>query len=254
MHFHFFIQSFSQLDNVYGKEVAQIILDNCGLIYLKTNTQDTAEAISKRLGKKTIESNSVRQSMSLLNYNGDRSTNLIGRDLMTPEEVKQLHYKTIIFPIIGFPIFRDTVLYNKFSCYKPGMLERKSTPLKDLSYTYFTVENINHKVQSKKEKESQETKEYYEFLKLSDKENLKPLEIVIQKIFKQDYDIKYNVEANHRVHISIKLNRTLTQLDKSLLSNRIQEKKYHTEIIEKEEKTIINIYNENPLKDLNLRK
>ena len=82
---------------------------------VKTNTQETAEAISKRLGKKTIESNSVRQSVSLLNYNGDRSTNLIGRDLMTPEEVKQFHYKTIIFPIIGFPIFRDTVLYNKFS-------------------------------------------------------------------------------------------------------------------------------------------
>ena len=254
MHFHFFIQSFSQLDNVYGKEVAQIILDNCGLIYLKTNTQDTAEAISKRLGKKTIESNSVRQSMSLLNYNGDRTTNIIGRDLMTPEEVKQLHYKTIIFPIIGFPIFRDTVLYNKFSCYKSGMLDRESKPLKDLSYTYFTVEDINHKIENIREKENRETKEYYEFLEVSDRENLQPLEVIIQKIFKQDYDIKYNVEANHRVHISIKLNRTLTQLDKSLLSNRIQEDKYHTEIIEKEEKTIINIYNENPLKDLNLRK
>jgi len=254
MHFHFFIQSFSQLDNVYGKEVAQIILDNCGLIYLKTNTQDTAEAISKRLGKKTIESNSVRQSMSLLNYNGDRSTNLIGRDLMTPEEVKQLHYKTIIFPIIGFPIFRDTVLYNKFSCYKPGMLERKSTPLKDLSYTYFTVENINHEVIKGKTKEEQQAKEYYEALELSDRENLKPLEIVIQKIFKQDYDIKYQVEANHRVHISIKVGRTLTQIDRSLLLNRVEESKYHTEIIEKEEKTIINIYNENPLKDLTLRK
>jgi type IV secretion system protein VirD4 len=254
MHFHFFIQSFSQLDNVYGKEVAQIILDNCGLIYLKTNTQDTAEAISKRLGKKTIESNSVRQSMSLLNYNGDRSTNLIGRDLMTPEEVKQLHYKTIIFPIIGFPIFRDTVLYNKFSCYKPGMLERKSTPLKDLSYTYFTVENINHEVIKGKTKEEQQAKEYYEALELSDRENLKPLEIVIQKIFKQDYDIKYQVEANHRVHISIKVGRALTQIDRSLLLNRVEESKYHTEIIEKEEKTIINIYNENPLKDLTLRK
>ena len=254
MHFHFFIQSFSQLDNVYGKEVAQIILDNCGLIYLKTNTQDTAEAISKRLGKKTIESNSVRQSMSLLNYNGDRSTNLIGRDLMTPEEVKQLHYKTIIFPIIGFPIFRDTVLYNKFSCYKPGMLERKSTPLKDLSYTYFTVENINHEVIKGKTKEEQQAKEYYEALELSDRENLKPLEIVIQKIFKQDYDIKYQVEANHRVHISIKVGRALTQIDRSLLLNRVEESKYHTEIIEKEEKTIINIYNENPLKDLALRK
>lgn len=60
MHFHFFIQSFSQLDNVYWKDVAKIILDNCGLIYLKTNTQETVEVISKRLGKKTIESGSIR--------------------------------------------------------------------------------------------------------------------------------------------------------------------------------------------------
>ena len=134
------------------------------------------------------------------------------------------------------------------------MVDRESKPLKDLSYTYFTVEDINHKIENIREKENRETKEYYEFLEVSDRENLQPLEVIIQKIFKQDYDIKYNVEANHRVHISIKLNRTLTQLDKSLLSNRIQEEKYHTEIIEKEEKTIINIYNENPLKDLTLRK
>ena len=253
MHFHFFIQSFSQLDNVYGKEVAQIILDNCGLIYLKTNTQDTAEAISKRLGKKTIESNSVRQSMSLLNYNGDRSTNLIGRDLMTPEEVKQLHYKTIIFPIIGFPIFRDTVLYNKFSCYKPGIVERKSNPLKDLSYTYFTVEGINHQVSNSRVRENKEAKEYYEALELSDRENLKPLEIIIQKIFKQDYDIKYKIEANHRVHISVKLNRTLKQVEKSLLTNKIKQELYHVEILEKEEKTIVNIYNENPNLSLGLK-
>ena len=70
----------------------------------------------------------------------------------------------------------------------------------------------------------------------------------------QDYDIKYQVEANHRVHISIKVGRALTQIDRSLLLNRVEESKYHTEIIEKEEKTIINIYNENPLKDLTLRK
>ena len=59
MRFHFFIQSFAQLDNVYGKEVAQIILDNSGIQYLKTNTMSTAEEISKRLGKKTIESSSL---------------------------------------------------------------------------------------------------------------------------------------------------------------------------------------------------
>ena len=142
MRFHFFIQSFSQLDNVYGKEVAQIILDNCGLIYLKTNTQDTVEAISKRLGKKTIESNSISQSMSIMDYKGNKSTSLMARDLLTPDEVKQLHYKTIIFPIIGYPIFRDTVMYNKFSCYSSGELPRQVNSLKNLDYTYFTVEQI----------------------------------------------------------------------------------------------------------------
>ena len=253
MHFHFFIQSFSQLDNVYGKEVAQIIRDNCGLIYLKTNTQDTAEAISKRLGKKTIESNSVRQSMSLLNYNGDRSTNLIGRDLMTPEEVKQLHYKTIIFPIIGFPIFRDTILYNKFSCYKSGVVERTKNPLKDLSNTYFVVEDINHKVVEKGKSDSKEIKEFYEQMELDDKEKLKPIELVIEKTFKKDFDIKYNKEANHRTHMTVTLNRRLKQVERSILPNKIKAEQYHIEIIEKEEKTIINIYNEKNDLELNVR-
>ena len=253
MHFHFFIQSFSQLDNVYGKDVAQIILDNCGLIYLKTNTQDTAEAISKRLGKKTIESNSVRQSMSLMNYNGDRSTNLIGRDVMTPEEVKQLHYKTIIFPIIGFPIFRDTIMYNKFSCYKSGIVERKSEPLKDLSYTYFTVENINHEVPNKRRGMTRDEKDYYSQLELADKENLKPVELIIEKIFKTDFDLKYNIEANHRVHISVKIDRELKQREKTLLNTKIKSEFYHTEIKESEDKTIINIYNENPNLSLGMK-
>lgn len=253
MHFHFFIQSFSQLDNVYGKEVAQIILDNCGLVYLKTNTQETAEAISKRLGKKTIESNSVRQSMSLMNYNGDKSTNLIGRDLMTPEEIKQLHYKTIIFPIIGFPIFRDTILYDKFSCYEKGMVDRLSNPLKNLSSTYFTVENINHEVQNKRSKNNKATKDYYEALEIADKENLMPVETIIQKIFKEDYDIKYNITANHRAYMKVEVNRNLKQKEKSLLNTKIKSEFYHTEIKETNEKTIINIYNENPNLSLGMK-
>ena len=246
MHFHFFIQSFSQLDNVYGKDVAQIILDNCGLVYLKTNTQETAEAISKRLGKKTIESSSIRQSVSLLNYNGDKSTNLIGRDLMTPEEVKQLHYKTIIFPIIGFPIFRDTVLYTKFSCYESGIVNRTPNPLKDLSSTYFTVEQINHEVPSKKGRNNKEIKEYYQNLEIAEKENLKPVEDIIEKIFKTDFDIKYNLTANHRTYMNVSINRTLKPKDRTLLNNKIKAEFYHTEIIEKNDKTIVNIYNENP--------
>ena len=254
MHFHFFIQSFSQLDNVYGKDVSQIILDNCGLVYLKTNTQETAEAISKRLGKKTIESNSIRQSVSLMNYNGDRSTNLIGRDLMTPEEVKQLHYKTIIFPIIGFPIFRDTVLYNKFSCYQSGMIERNINFIKDLSNTYFTVEDIKYKIKRNRDNQEQLPKEFLEELEVSDKEKLEEVKIIINKIFKSDYDIKYNITSNHRTYLTISINRELRQKEKNLLSTRVKKELYYTEIKESHNKTIINIYNENPVMNLNMKK
>ena len=58
------------------------------------------------------------------------------------------------------------------------MIERQYNLLKDLSYTYFTVEDINHEVI--KVKEEKRAKEYYDVLELVDRENLKPLDIIIQ--------------------------------------------------------------------------
>ena len=245
MHFHFFVQSFSQLDNVYGKEVAQIILDNCGLVYLKTNTQETAEAISKRLGKKTIESGSIRQSVSLMNYNGDRTTNLIGRDLMTPEEVKQLHYKTIIFPIIGFPIFRDTILYNKFKCYESGTIDRVSNPLIDLKDTYFTVEQIKYEVKDMKKASPKEVKEVNNGIEQMDKAMLKDVETVIKKTFKNDYELKYIMGAHHRTYLKVILNKEIKEIDKTILQQAINKQLYNYQIKKQDGKYIIDIHNEN---------
>lgn len=142
MYFWFYLQSFSQLDNLYGREVSQIIQDNTGLAYLKTNTQETAESISKLLGSKTIEVSSLNYSIGFFNANGSKNTSLMGRNLMTPDEIKQLHFQTIIFPNIGYPILRDTVLYNKFSCYQSGCIHRQIRPLQKLTDTYYTVEQI----------------------------------------------------------------------------------------------------------------
>ena len=250
MRFHFFIQSFSQLDNVYGKEVSQIILDNCGLVYLKTNTQETAEAISKRLGKKTIESNSISQSMSLRDYNGNKSTSLIARDLMTPDEVKQLHYKTIIFPIIGYPILRDTIIYKKFSSYSSGEEVRTVNPLIDLSNTYFTVEDIKVKRidpksrNSSKDLEPVELEEYDEMLDY-DKQCLKETEEIINKIFGIE-NIKYDYikTDSNRVYCSITVNKKIPQSDKSKVLSQINKNKFHVEIQnDKDTKTIIEIHN-----------
>ena len=98
--------------------------------------------ISRRLGNKTIESNSVNYSISLTNTSGSKGTNLIGRPLLTADEIKQLHFKTIIFPIVGHPIFRDTIFYKKFKCFKDGYIERDISHIQKLDNTYYTVDDI----------------------------------------------------------------------------------------------------------------
>lgn len=245
MRFHFFIQSFAQLDNVYGKDVAQIILDNCGLVYLKTNTQETAEAISKRLGKRTIEQSSVSQSISLTNYNGNKSTSLMARDLLTPEEVKQLHYKMIIFPIIGFPIFRDTILYKKFSCYKKGMIERDVNSLKDLSNTYFTVENIKYEVKNRRGRYrnniDKETQQMIDEKLDNEKSILKEVEDILKEVLSnKKYIVDYD-ECNNRTFMEIKVdnldNGTLLKL-----KNKIDNSKYHIENKKQNTSTIIEVH------------
>ena len=234
MRFHFFIQSFSQLDNVYGKEVAQIILDNCGLIYLKTNTQDTAEQISKRLGKTTISSSSISQSLSLLDYNGNKSTSLMARDLLTPDEVKQLHYKTIIFPIIGYPIFRDTVMYNKFSCYEKGEIERKVNSLKQLDNTYFTVEQIKSPIGGRFKKVDDElnmsAKDFYkEQRETEEQELLKAIEQIKDIIKDNIINFEYKTK-NNRTFFVVSLNKDIGEMEKSLIKGQLDNKIYHIEI------------------------
>lgn len=244
MRFHFFIQSFAQLNNVYGKDVAQIILDNCGLVYLKTNTQDTAEEISKRLGKQTIESNSISQSVSLIDYNGNKSTSLMARDLLTPDEIKQLHYKMIIFPIIGYPIFRDTILYTKFSCYKKGNINRKIDSLKDLSYTYFVVEDINHESKNKdynKEKLSKENQQFINEKLEQDKLLFEDIDNYVANIYTDVvYETNYK-EVNFQTYLNIESPKLLSNKDILNISSTFSEK-YYIEFDNNDGLQIINIH------------
>lgn len=246
MRFHFFIQSFAQLDNVYGKDVAQIILDNCGLVYLKTNTQDTAEAISRRLGKKTIESNSISQSISLNNYNGNKSTSLMARELLTADEIKQLHYKMIIFPTTGYPIFRNTIIYKDFKIYKTGTLERKTCNLENLNYTYYTVEDIPYKMKDFNNRRNKNSKrEQDTLLQEEDIDKQKNLfsDILteIKRIYVDvDIQIKYN-NINNRVVLIIESNKILTKQQMLKLSIDWKES-YYLEFKNIQNKQIINVH------------
>ena len=234
MRFHFFIQSFSQLNNTYGKEVAQIILDNCGLIYLKTNTQETAEQISKTLGKKTILNNSISQSMDKTN----KSTSLIARDLMTSNEVKQLHYKTIIFPIIGYPIIRDTVIFSKLKCYKDGTIKRKLNQLKKLDLTYYTSEKINL------ENSDEDLFNDNAFFKMQNETDKQLLYIPLNKVKSIIKKINYTFKScNGRIYLLILFENKLSELEEKMIKGKINSTNYHLIINDNS----IEIHLKNPL-------
>lgn len=218
MRFHLYIQSFSQLDNVYGRDVAKTILDNCGLAYLKTNTQETADIVSKMLGTTTRTSSSISYSINSQSINGSQSTNLIGRPLLTSDEIKQLHYKTIIFPIIGHPILRNTVFYKKFSIFKDGKIEREKRYLKKLEDTYYTVEDIKNG-RSKYVKKDDLTIEIQK----------QKLESLVQEMNKElgniNYDISYFTD-NDRMILVIGFQNALSENKINNLINLIDQDKY----------------------------
>ena len=106
--FNLFLQSFSQLDNKYGKEVAENIRDNCQTwIYLKTASNETANIISKKLGTYTTSSYSKSNSYSnYQNGSNSESMNLISRALLTEDEILRIErpyvlvIQTGLYPII----------------------------------------------------------------------------------------------------------------------------------------------------------
>lgn len=151
MRFQFFIQSFSQLNQVYGKEVASIIQDNCALVYLKTNTVETAKVISEKLGKSTIETNSISKSTDPMKVGANQTISLMGKELLTVTEIISLKYKTIIFPTVSNPIFRDTYLYSDlFPIYKNvEVLDRETKVLKRITSNYYTVEELRRNYNTK---------------------------------------------------------------------------------------------------------
>lgn len=106
--FNLFLQSFSQLENKYGREIAENIRDNCQTwIYLKTASNETASVISKKLGCYTTSSYSRSSSYSKYqNGSNSESVNLISRDLLTEDEILRIErpyvlvIQTGLFPII----------------------------------------------------------------------------------------------------------------------------------------------------------
>ena len=88
------VQGLIQLDKNYGKEGAQVIRDNCQLTIFGgfAPGSETADTLSKDLGEQTVLSGSVSRGKD----SNSRSMQMMGRRLMTPDELKSMPKGTFI--------------------------------------------------------------------------------------------------------------------------------------------------------------
>lgn len=107
------IQNFAQLKALF-KDTWETVPGNCDtFIYLGGNEQSTHKYVSELLGKSTIDKKSSgetkgKQGSSSCNYD------VLGRELLLPEEVRKLDNKKCLLFIRGFDPILDTK-FNPFS-------------------------------------------------------------------------------------------------------------------------------------------
>ena len=82
------IQSLSQLEKSYGKEGAEIIVDNVQLTIFGgfAPNSETAQAMSKSLGSRTVQTGYISKGKD----NGSQSLQMMERPLMTADELKSM--------------------------------------------------------------------------------------------------------------------------------------------------------------------
>lgn len=108
--FQMVIQSYSQLDNKYTKEVGDTIRSNCNIqVFIGTEDQKTREEFSKMCGDVTlqVETTSVSKSDKKdSDKNRTTNTQTVTRPLIEPYELGQLPYDVNLVKIYGQPVVK----------------------------------------------------------------------------------------------------------------------------------------------------
>lgn len=151
--FELVIQSYSQLENKYGKEVAETIKGNCNIqIYLGTEDQKTKEEYSKMCGEISMEMEDKSVSMSdKQGTDANRTTNkkVVNRPLIYPYELGQLPNGTAIVKIFQVnPIKTELTPWYKTPQFDKRKAADKYVPSKflDEQEVYYDISVRNRKL------------------------------------------------------------------------------------------------------------
>jgi type IV secretion system protein VirD4 len=157
--FNMVVQSYSQLSNVYGNEVADIVKSNCGMkMFIGSNDIGTCEEFSKLCGNMTVRTTSTSASIGSKEGDINLSSQTQVRPLIYPSELQMLNNKestgnAIIVTFGNYPLKTKYTPSYKCPYYKMGTMdmgELRSHMFK-ADDVYYDLDERNEIVLGKKE-------------------------------------------------------------------------------------------------------
>lgn len=93
--FDLYLQNYEQLEEIYGKQIAETIKGNCGNhFYLQTNSEETSKSFSNMLGSKSIVN--VQRAGSKLSFHKYYTESIDERPLLNHNELMELQEGEIV--------------------------------------------------------------------------------------------------------------------------------------------------------------
>ena len=157
--FNMVVQSYSQLSNVYGNEVADIVKSNCGMkMFIGSNDIGTCEEFSKLCGNMTVRTTSTSSSIGGKTGDMNVSSQTQVRPLIYPSELQMLNNKestgnAIIVTFGNFPL--KTKYTPSYLCplYQMGQMDMDElrSHMFDADEVFYDIDERNDTVLGKAE-------------------------------------------------------------------------------------------------------
>lgn len=168
--FNMVVQSYAQLNNVYGDTVADIVKSNCGIkMFIGSNDIGTCKEFSELCGNMTVTTNSISGSTGDKSGQVNYSTQVQTRPLIYPSDLQKLNNSkemgnAIIVTFGNYPLKTKFTPSFKCSMYKMGCMDlaeaRSNVFFSDEVFYDLEARNqIILKRQEEAEKQSEEVEE-----------------------------------------------------------------------------------------------
>ncbi len=148
--FNMVVQSYSQLNNVYGETVADIVKSNCGMkMFIGSNDIGTCKEFSELCGNKSVRTTSTSTQVGSKEGDLSMSSQVQTRPLIYPSELQKLNNKestgnAIIVTFGNFPLKTKYTPSYKCPFYQFGKMN-----MDDISSNVFNAEESYYDIEAR---------------------------------------------------------------------------------------------------------